>query len=733
MFKLKMYEVRLRPVLKRQRFWHWILDMWLYTTHERQLNLLRDEGLVEANDSREERFERKQSLLHRHSMVESEAVRMQLKWAVSRHCTAFSRQKAMNQIDARNKALYGACDAGGQASRDWRTLADGVLPEVEASLKRAGSLPDDNLDKAVLQRVRSMQDCERAKAGMLLVRSLSVGDLRDAEATACLAEDEAIYIRWSRISEDKWSRILEEKHDPIKFLKGSRYCGKGLLNERADAKISKALLCTSMSDDSEEEYMQKGSLFWSVFWKQRPTKPAHGVSMVENPCRFWASVNHLSERGECQPLRCESGTTCHCKEHRCCNMSHQLFRSLDPGVTVNLGVVAHAAHSNDLGIRMRDVSQALLNPDLASNTHTDFHTRVRAAVEVQNAQEKGPSWDEAILMSRVKIQPGQDVKLGIDKPNEARWISNFKLADDVSRGENWLAIAVLRAKGHGEDDEAEVRAAAAILSYEGFVPSEHPTLDIDPPKRHLFRILVSPQAKESRYMMAAVYQLVLHPLMALTGDVKRNAGMMGVHGLPRRLLLVIQHGIWRSTGPKAFESAIAHRADNAKVGFRNDSMRFINPECEDVIRRIMGDDLPEGILKEMVDAIPTLLRRMRNLAMTPGRVVPDTTRLIFAFLFDYLYDSDGSLKDKHGNEVMETFPIKMSQMQLHFRIMLNDALPEVRKAFAREIGSPSSFATGASLEQFSQGTVLGKHIPTSRCSGKRGGHEGDGEGHNGSY
>jgi hypothetical protein len=104
---------------------------------------------------------------------------------------------------------------------------------------------------------------------------------------------------------------------------------------------------------------------------------------------------------------------------------------------------------------------------------------------------------------------------------------------------------VLRAKGFGEDDEAEVRAAASILSYEGFVPSEHPTLDRP--------VGEAPLQDLCQDMMATVYQLV-HPLMALTGEVQRNAGMimMRVRVLPRRLLLVIQHGIWRSTGPKEF-------------------------------------------------------------------------------------------------------------------------------------------------------------------------------------
>ena len=40
-------------------------------------------------------------------------------------------------------------------------------------------------------------------------------------------------------------------------------------------------------------------------------------------------------------------------------------------------------------------------------------------------------------------------------------------------------------------------------------------------------------------MMSAVYQLILHPIFALKGNVKLSAKMMGVGGLLRRLWRVI--------------------------------------------------------------------------------------------------------------------------------------------------------------------------------------------------
>ena len=282
LFGLKMYEARLRPVLKRQRFYRWILNMWLYTTHEQR----RLRALTSVELSMEERLARKKALYDQDNMPESADVR--LKWTQSCKCKAFARAKRMRQIDERCHALYGACDEEGKASRDWRALAEDVLPEVEAVLLRAklaelaesvlqhdGSITETRLAKAVLQRVRSMTDKELANAALLSVKcmkedelgaavTLSVRSITDGDESADeLAEEEAMN-DGARLTQDQWSHILNEEH--VKFLRGARCCGKGLSKERADAKISKLLLCTSMSDDSEEEYMRRASLFWSIFW-----------------------------------------------------------------------------------------------------------------------------------------------------------------------------------------------------------------------------------------------------------------------------------------------------------------------------------------------------------------------------------------------------------------------------------------------------------------------------------
>jgi hypothetical protein len=663
LFKLKMYEARMRPILKRQRFYRWIWHMWRYKAQETLIE-------KEANDDSFEsgRHERKQSLL------EHGPTQARVGWVASNRCSVFARRKLMHDIDAYNKALYGVCDGEGNPL-DWKEIADEILPVIKEVLNLVKQIPDHELNHD------------------------QVDEAAEDEATSdggCLSPAD-------------WSRILEEEHDLSKFGKGARCCGKRLSKKRADEKISRASQMIFSTVHDENEYMQKSHLFWSRFWRMRPIDAAHGVSMESNTCRFWACVDHCPV-GAVQ--RWECGTTCHCKEHRVHNVSKDMTQTLDAECTTSLGIVAHAFHNIELGIGLRDAIEALINPAIANNEHSDFHEKLRAAVNKQYAEGTGPSMDEVIKRSGIKIGQGGDLKLEIDKPNEARWLAYFKLAHDCSRAEDLLAVALLRAKAIGVDEEAEVRAAAAVLSHRGFVSEEHSNLVMDKVRSHLFAILVSPQAKESRYMMSAMYQLILHPILALTGDIKHSAKMMGIGGLPRRLLRIITDIIWTCTAPRKFKNALAHRTDNAEVQFAKGSMKLLNPNCGPDIRLVIGEDLiPDGILEEMVDAIPTLLSRMRRLAMTGRRVVPDTTRQIFAFMFDHLYNDDGSLTWKRdGSKVVETFEIKMSQMQLHFRIMIEGAVVGIRNAFAREISSPHAFMAGAILEQWSKGTIDGKHI-----------------------
>ena len=126
---------------------------------------------------------------------------------------------------------------------------------------------------------------------------------------------------------------------------GSRWAVHGKCKAFARMKRMRQIDACNTALYGNWRQLAEGS-FWSKFWKPRPTGAAYGVSMAMNPCRFWPCVNHLPGGADSDQRR-EAGTTSHCKEHRLANFSKLPLRSLDPGVTVNLGVVVHAVHSND--------------------------------------------------------------------------------------------------------------------------------------------------------------------------------------------------------------------------------------------------------------------------------------------------------------------------------------------------------------------------------------------------
>jgi TolA-binding protein len=295
LFRLKMYEARLRPVLKRQRFWRWILNVWRYKVQKRCLAKsilnwwrydLSDIGPdVQRHENKQARLGRKKAFklqpwldseywLDSESIVEdrnvleyggeaAEAGDKKKKWVLSIRIKVFVRKMRMQKINACNEALYGS---------DWREIANDVLSEAED----------------VLDRVKLMSE-----------------DECDDEPADEPAEDEAMS-DGGPLTPEYWSKVLHEEHDPTKFFHGARCCGKSSSKEkpfqqRADKKISKAVLSSTVPDQGE--YMRKANLFLSRFWKRRPTGAAHGVSMEKNASRFWACVDHCPpQQPPSQPL-----------------------------------------------------------------------------------------------------------------------------------------------------------------------------------------------------------------------------------------------------------------------------------------------------------------------------------------------------------------------------------------------------------------------------------------------
>jgi hypothetical protein len=714
-----IYEVRLRPVLKRQRFWRWILRLWRYKTQEsllmKDLECTVSPGATELQKGRRRielldlncRIERNEELFGTTRAkrligpVEPRALaakrdadregnglcrtthnakRVGRGWLSSDHTIAYVRRKIMKTIDGWGKALYGRIDEQGNATRDWRQILvnaddadNGLLKYVEMALK--------NVSVEATFSGRKM-DWYRL----------------------CAPPDKSCASRYT------WPEFL-----PLSSLE------KKLSNDQADEKLLKALeaILQQNTEDPEQQKLNlvhQSNLLCSAFWRSRPSVARDGsgkrmypsvVSMKQNPARYWPCVDTCST---CEPQRKETGVACHCSNHRLHNMSKRFFRSCDVEFMDSVHSFATAMHNPELGDRVLDHLGLFLRP--WENALSDYHKQVMEGVVEQH--QKG----EGVDVQDIVEECGGDAQKAVQATNPCRWGSGMVVCVALSEREDLFAAGVLRQKAVGKTDKAEVDAAVAIFSYKGWDSADHNDVVLDKEKAQLFLTLVKPQAREQRYMAAFIYDILFHPLFSLiSNDVRASNMMMGMGGAPRQLLLILTSTIWVSTAPRELDWGIGCSTDNAEVRFNPFSMRLLNPACGPAIRKALRDEwgedpILEPILERMVNAVPLLLRRLRRIAMMDGSVLPDTTLQIVRAMPGHgrLYDSKGKLMDppslldppsaRRPSSPMEgTFAIKMAQLQFHLRILILDAIHEVRDAFDREMLGPAAFAAGMNAEQ----------------------------------
>ena len=104
------YEVRLRPVLKRQRFWRWILRLWSYKAHESRLTnsgytrAKRSIGPAEKRDFAAKRHEDREDDGLR--VISWNAKRVGRGWIVSDICVWYYRNERMKKINNWGTSLY---------------------------------------------------------------------------------------------------------------------------------------------------------------------------------------------------------------------------------------------------------------------------------------------------------------------------------------------------------------------------------------------------------------------------------------------------------------------------------------------------------------------------------------------------------------------------------------------------------------------------------------------------
>ena len=655
----------------------------------------------------------------------------------------------MKKINNWGTSLYGDCDDEGNARRDWRHLAgDELLSYLfETALELKYRCSDvESTDEDGPRTGMDNDDSDVVKIGGKTIRMVDLPDLPLSRLEKDLSNKKA---------SKKFLNALEEQmslsdDDTRRELKDRLLHQANLLDScfwRARPRVTR-----DRSDRTKRLYPKV-------------------VSMQRNPCCFWPCIDSLSavhvdpaaaseamggagglsasiEGGGaggmspaegsvgsspsalpspvpastgrvCVNQRNETGVACHCDNHRLHNTLKRVLQSCDPDFMDNTHSIATAMHNPLVAPRVKANIQLLLKPE--GNTLSDYHQLVSQGIRSQNEKGEGVSLQE--IVDGCDGSPDRSVLAS----NPCRWGSGLGVCADVATRGDLLGAGILRQKSVGKTDEAEIAGAVAIFSSRGWISGDHQDLVLDKERAGLFLSLVNPQAREQRYLAAFLYDILYHPISAvISNDGLSSTMMKGMGGAPRQLLYVITELIWLSTGPREHDADIGCRTDHSKVRFEPFSLRLLNPACGPAVRKYLREEWSEtygAILDKIVGAVPLLLKRFRRIAMMEGRVLPDTTRRIFQAIPGHgrLYHSDGKLMDppsltdppdvrRPSKEMQETFAIKMAQLQFHVRIVILDALHEMRDSFHREMLGATAIAAGMTAEQWSHGTVNGKQI-----------------------
>ena len=684
--RLTQYDMLLRLVLRRLRFWRWIWRVWQYKTQAyfllKEFEAARSKDLsVEVVENRRRALLDLERPLEPNPLFGTVALHRQHREGrrASDHCKALVRRLRMMKYDRWGQDRYG---------KDWRELADQrLLCCIENVLNRLQAMPDPTSNE-------------------------------DSDEESSEYEDEA-----GKSLKHLYTNTKESSH----VVMGYRKLNYKLSNEKKTMKYLKALDAELELQGGEEAAEHAGWAAYrlsSCFLRLRRAH-TYGISTEKHPGRFWPCYDVCPSGGD---ERDETGSAGQCDNHRGHNMTKKIFRSFDVEYPDNVHSVATAMHNDALGPRVLDCVGLALRPELSQCT--DFYKRVAEKVEEQHSQDRGLSMQA--MAAKFRRDPASSTQAS----NPCRWGSGMAVDADLSTRDDLLALGVHRVKCIGKTDEDEIKSAVAIFSDKGWVSHEHEDVILDSGSREgkggrqqLFLFLVSPKAKVQRCISAFLYKAIVHPLFSVMSDDKRaSTVMMGMGGLVRRILRVITYEIWLSTGTMERASGLGHRNDGSKVLFEPYSLRLLNKRCGPAVRMAMGEFLDESILQEAVDAVPLLLEQFRRICLMNGPVVPDTTAQIFAAvkpryysrngrLMDpvsrsYTVDAEGrrNLVDDSGAPMEASFAIKMAQLQFHLRIVILDVVHELLVAFDRELLSPQSFAAGMTTEQWSKGTVDEKRI-----------------------
>jgi len=504
--------------------------------------------------------------------------------------------------------------------------------------------------------------------------------------------------------------------------------------------------------DSEQGFALKNALllankFRSMFWSRRPRKCHQGVSMGANPARFWGCYDQRlhDESGEPirdengEPIIQESGVSVQCVCHRSHNGSSRMMIMMDREFTDKIVSVTTFLHDENVKGHVISNAKHFVFPNEEVDKRTTMYSDARKKVDENARQWTPPTNSEGkpegfhFNCSMQEIAACVDPAKGIGPPATCaavRWATLCKSAASMAgRLSDILAFGVGRKGGVGKTPQDETDALASIFSEKGFVSDEHRGWVLSKQAGPFFKILVAAQSKTQMSIVRFLSKVVVDPLLAIASEPNAcSRHMMGMGSYPRALLRILSRVIWASTGTRMRPAAIGHRVDPAATEWasgswigKGGSLRLLNPRCGPAVQRelasVFDEDWHPDIQQGIVTAVEVLVSQFQRIAAMQGPALPDTAREIIAALYPHLFGDDDSKSLVNGSRctMEETFPVKLSQLNLMFKLNMLQVIAEIKDANRRELQSLDSFVGGMEQTEWTQETVNGERILTARA------------------
>ena len=428
--------------------------------------------------------------------------------------------------------------------------------------------------------------------------------------------------------------------------------------------------------------------------------------METNPLRFLPCMDTCPD-GDSDSLWQQANAIDQCVCHRIHNGSKRFVSTFDAGY---LQTLIHALkwtrcpyHFGALQTAVNLLLGIATEKELQElHDGTGYYQAVLAAIDEQHGKGGGLSMQEIKELARL------DPEKGLMPPRtacELRWGSVPHSAGELLPLFLVISLGILRRFAFGTQD-SKVKAACAIVSHRGFVPSEHPGLKLEAHVQRVWAFFNRTQDLLQMAVLRFLYTMVIRLFLKYASDDHDTGtlAMMGLNSVVRNVLLVLSRDIWvkihgaRLYRKKLKDGRVANQwiangpgwGRQAKSPFKSNgaefangpSLRLLNPNCGDRVQKTLGTAADERTLNATRDLVHTLCMLSRR----TGPALPDDVSHALRKARPKLYGDDA--------KVLESKVVKMSQMQQFVFLVSLDVLEAVETQMQRELYSLKGILAG---------------------------------------